>query len=256
MQLGMAFPLSCFSSHSPKVCRPHTEHPLASKFSPTGFQSPVDRLVRTDILLSKFPDHLSRCCMKQLLIRYMRFVTQYLQHLGRARSYSDLAFIGMSTSRKPSPPECAVGVCICAFYFLDVKPRPNTVPRTDDDLECFEHFIRSSSRECPSTDVAKLYQQSRLPLKLSSICRKVHSCLTGPLARKQKFVDERLLLQIWEDLDGSWDEFEAMLQLAKGEGGDGVGRRSSEIGFTEEQCETYVSGWQVRFRGYSASCHP
>jgi hypothetical protein len=131
-------------------------------------------------------------------------------------------------------------------------------------LEYFEHTIRFprsssspsggniSSSSTYNNVVAKLdeaYRLTRLPLKLSSICRNIHLVLTSPLARKQRYFGEGMLLQVWEELDRCWEEFDVFREGVNGRifNGSMKGKKDS---LSEEECEIYVAGWQVRFYTY------
>lgn len=122
------------------------------------------------------------------------------------------------------------------------------VDRTDDDLECFEHTVRSgypqasgsngvgSSRGTSAdveTALSDAYRLAELPLKLSSVCRRVHSVLTSPSARKRRAIDEKGLMRLWADMDRFWDQFTER-------GAANV----SKTGWVEEG-DVYACTWQM-----------
>lgn len=77
-----------------------------------------------------------------------------------------------------------------------------------------------------------------LTLNLSSVCRHIHTVLTGPKARRHHVdgLDEDGLRDAWEGLERCWDEFEAVRRNGIGAGG---------ISFALEDVDRFVSSWQV-----------
>ncbi|KII88691.1 hypothetical protein PLICRDRAFT_162020, partial [Plicaturopsis crispa FD-325 SS-3] len=96
---------------------------------------------------------------------------------------------------------------------------------------------------------AKFLTASRLfsaPLHLASVCRQVHSALTGPKARRRVEVSDEVMVDIWEGLAQSWEEFENIRRTGAG----GVGFNISDT-MTPEDADKFVSGWQV----FIFECH-
>lgn len=86
-----------------------------------------------------------------------------------------------------------------------------------------------------------------IPLRLSSVCRRVHDVLTGDKAVKRMEgcsgvgVDSRGLQEIWDRLDGCWEEFE------------GVRRGGLANGDVDPMVDRFVSAWQVIFPPFERS---
>ncbi|EGO21595.1 hypothetical protein SERLADRAFT_440847 [Serpula lacrymans var. lacrymans S7.9] len=88
-----------------------------------------------------------------------------------------------------------------------------------------------------------------LALSVSAICRRIHAILTGTRARRRAEagvgVDEESLVEVWDELERCWDQFEALRRGAGGIGGMGGGL------IRGEDVERFVSGWQV----FIFECH-
>ncbi|KDQ60654.1 hypothetical protein JAAARDRAFT_204482 [Jaapia argillacea MUCL 33604] len=92
-----------------------------------------------------------------------------------------------------------------------------------------------------SLTYAVTYRYASIPIRLSAACRAVHTALTGPKARQRGEIDDAALRGVWNELDVSWKELEAM----KGSGGGALGV------FGTEEVLRFVSGWQI----FIFECH-
>ena len=134
---------------------------------------------------------------------------------------------------------------------------------TEDDLVTFQHTLPptspSSSTSLPSPESpsrsggaqstndpshqdASLFvlttQYFSLTLNLGTVCRLIHTVLTGPKARRcpADSLDENGLRDIWEGLEKCWDEFESVRR-------SGLGAGSVSIGPMD--VDRFVSSWQI-----------
>ncbi|KAF9228637.1 hypothetical protein BS17DRAFT_772276 [Gyrodon lividus] len=86
-------------------------------------------------------------------------------------------------------------------------------------------------------------QYFTLALAVSGVCRAIHAVLTGPRARRHAEAGipmrEEALMDIWDNLERCWDDFEALRRGAGGVGTIGGGF------IRGEDVERFVSGWQV-----------
>ncbi|TCD61677.1 hypothetical protein EIP91_008099 [Steccherinum ochraceum] len=67
----------------------------------------------------------------------------------------------------------------------------------DDDLASFQTY--ASARELLA-----------LPLQISSVCRQIHACLTGPKARRLNVVNSAAITNAWTTLDRCWRELDGL----------------------------------------------
>ncbi|KAK7440186.1 hypothetical protein VKT23_017129 [Stygiomarasmius scandens] len=85
-----------------------------------------------------------------------------------------------------------------------------------------------------------------IPLRLSAVCRKVHSVLTSRRAARRieegRGIDAEGMRDIWDGLDSCWEEFES---LRRSFGGGVI------AGEVDVQVERFVSGWQI----FIFECH-
>ena len=72
-----------------------------------------------------------------------------------------------------------------------------------------------------------------MPLRISSVCRIIHTALTGPKAKQQDGVKEDLLNKVWGSLDRLWQDLEDLRKFGTGE--------IIEV----EDMERFIHGWQV-----------
>lgn len=72
-----------------------------------------------------------------------------------------------------------------------------------------------------------------LPIQISSLCRAIHTALTGPKARQREDLKEELLQYVWDGLDRCWRELDALRNLALG------------VIIEAVDMERFIHGWQV-----------
>lgn len=95
-----------------------------------------------------------------------------------------------------------------------------------------------------SRSFIQLANTSSLPLQLSTVCRKVHTVLTGIKATRRAeehgLIDAHGMREIWRDLDHCWHEFDKLKQLL-----------IEEDPSHHQHAEQFIAGWRV---GYKTSC--
>ena len=86
-------------------------------------------------------------------------------------------------------------------------------------------------------------QYFSLALDVAQVCRVIHSTLTGPRARRQiesgVAIHKEALVEIWDNLERCWDNFETLRHNPSG-----VGAAGGDL-IRGEDVERFVSGWQV-----------
>lgn len=86
-------------------------------------------------------------------------------------------------------------------------------------------------------------QHFSLALAVSRVCRSIHSTLTGPRARWRSesgvAIRKEAVVEIWDDLERCWDNFETLRRNPSG-----VGAAGGDL-MRGEDVERFVSGWQV-----------
>lgn len=111
--------------------------------------------------------------------------------------------------------------------------------RSDEDLVAFKATLPSpppindATSGRPAASYAHAYRFADMPIRVSSICRKVHSALTGPRARQNDDVDEEKLLESWVALDRCWRELDDLRHY----GLSGI--------LQEEDIERFIDSWKV-----------
>lgn len=109
--------------------------------------------------------------------------------------------------------------------------------RSEDDLHAFQATLPLVAPHSPPAAVNNYsiaLRYSKTPIRLSSICRKVHAALTGPKARQRDEIDEDRLRVAWKELEIAWDELDAL-------------RNFGTAGIVHsEDVDRFVNGWQVR----------
>lgn len=78
------------------------------------------------------------------------------------------------------------------------------------------------------------YQYAKIPLRISAICRQVHSALTGPKARQRNQIDASRVHEAWNSLAHAWDELESLRHFG------------TTDAMSPEEVERFINGWQVR----------
>ncbi|KAI0079977.1 hypothetical protein K474DRAFT_438548 [Panus rudis PR-1116 ss-1] len=110
----------------------------------------------------------------------------------------------------------------------------------EDDLLTFKSTLptrRDSSQAFAIYSIA--YRYAAVPLRISDVCREIHTALTGPKARRNEVVNEGTLVYVWNTLDLCWKELEDLRQLVTGDVLD------------PEDVERYINGWQI----FIFECH-
>ena len=113
----------------------------------------------------------------------------------------------------------------------------NACYRTDDDLVAFQATLPAVGGNAlqTSSGFSFVYQFAKIPLRLSTICRKVHATLTGPKARQSDGVDAVALHDTWSALSGAWEDLDAMRHFGVGDF------------IPPQEVERFIDGWQVNF---------
>ncbi|KXN90525.1 hypothetical protein AN958_04197 [Leucoagaricus sp. SymC.cos] len=130
----------------------------------------------------------------------------------------------------------------------------------NDDLDVFQrlipsfgvesqHLLHQPYPERTQLSAAKsfeeLTQMTRLPLRINSVCRRVHEVLTGTKAAKcaeeHGLIEANGMWEIWRDLDRFWRELEALKETVSHD--DDPTRRA--------YVEQYACGWQI----FLFECH-
>lgn len=116
---------------------------------------------------------------------------------------------------------------------------PSTSPRPSSSLPSPVSPSCSVDSQSPDahTDASLFALTTRyfsLTLNLSNVCRRIHTLLTGPKARRNPagILDENGLRDVWEGLERCWDEFEAV-------------RRSGLGNIGGMDVDRFVSSWQI-----------
>ncbi|KAI0957620.1 hypothetical protein AcW1_005952 [Taiwanofungus camphoratus] len=111
---------------------------------------------------------------------------------------------------------------------------------TDDDLSSFETTLPPlGDNSGSSANYAFAFRYATIPIRIASVCRQVHSALTGPRARQSHEVDEEKLHDAWDTLDRCWKQFDELRQF----GTDGF--------VQAEDIDRFIDGWQI----FVFECH-
>ncbi|KAH9946221.1 uncharacterized protein BXZ73DRAFT_86390 [Epithele typhae] len=112
--------------------------------------------------------------------------------------------------------------------------RGGRVILTDDDLSSFEATLPPVGADGgPSTAYSFAYRFATIPIRIASVCRDIHACLTGPKARQREDLDEEGLLESWDVLEKCWRDLEGLRQF-------------SSFGINQpEDIERFIDGWQI-----------
>lgn len=118
----------------------------------------------------------------------------------------------------------------CTFdAALIYRPRSS-----DEDLSTFEGTLPARTDNSPGCSIYVFtFRYTALPLRISSVCRIVHTALTGPKARQTEGVKEELLHKAWGSLDRCWQDLEGLRQIG-----------TADI-IEVEDMERFIHGWQV-----------
>jgi hypothetical protein len=111
-----------------------------------------------------------------------------------------------------------------------------------------QHLLHQQYHERSQLSLAKsfdeLTQMTRIPLRINSVCRRVHEVLTGPKAAKcaegHGLIEANGMREIWHDLDRFWRELDALKETVLQD--DDATRRT--------YVEQYACGWQVSHVGH------
>lgn len=111
--------------------------------------------------------------------------------------------------------------------------------RSDDDLAEFQATLLPlngiHAHEQAYSNYTVAFEFAKIPLRLSAVCRQVHSVLTGPKARQSDELNIHVqrLHDVWNSLGHLWEELENLRQLGTGDL------------MKPQEVERYVNGWQV-----------
>ncbi|OBZ75949.1 hypothetical protein A0H81_04443 [Grifola frondosa] len=113
---------------------------------------------------------------------------------------------------------------------------------TEDDLKSFETTLPSphSLHDNPAAaSYSFTYRFATIPIHIASVCRAIHSALTGPKARREDDVDESKLQYAWDTLERCWNDFDGL-------------RRYGTAGIVQaEDVERFIDAWQI----FVFECH-
>ncbi|KAI0053838.1 hypothetical protein FA95DRAFT_1551599 [Auriscalpium vulgare] len=108
---------------------------------------------------------------------------------------------------------------------------------SDDDLDCFQKSLPlpNSGNMTASQESAYAfsYRLAILPLHIASICRNIHSVLTGPKTRQHDTIDEQRLHEVWAQLEQSWEDLDELRGLPTA----GI--------HVEEDVDRYIHSWKI-----------
>lgn len=112
---------------------------------------------------------------------------------------------------------------------LPTPTSPTFPPGSYDRERHIPHHPHHSSHGLSQGYLPHLPQLVGIPVRLSTVCRKLHDVLTGPKAARRlatgTHFDHKAMHNIWDGLDTCWREFEALKR--ENEGDDVVDRFSS-----------------------------
>ncbi|KIP09099.1 hypothetical protein PHLGIDRAFT_126553 [Phlebiopsis gigantea 11061_1 CR5-6] len=111
---------------------------------------------------------------------------------------------------------------------------------SDDDLAVFEGTLPARTDSSPGFSIYIFtFRYVAVPLRISSVCRIIHTALTGPMAKQREGVKEDLLNKVWGSLDRLWQDLEDLRKFGTGE--------IIEV----EDMERFIHGWQI----FIFECH-
>ncbi|KAL5490268.1 hypothetical protein ACEPAI_5101 [Sanghuangporus weigelae] len=109
---------------------------------------------------------------------------------------------------------------------------------SEDDLDAFQATLPSippvdAHISQPVAVFSYAYRYSKIPIRLSMICRQVHACLTGPKARQSNSIDASRLHEAWSDLANAWEALDALRQFG------------TDDFLQPQEVERFIDGWQI-----------
>ncbi|CDZ96900.1 hypothetical protein [Phaffia rhodozyma] len=111
----------------------------------------------------------------------------------------------------------------------------------EEDLYEFQNSVPNGMSLVSTPQHYQLIAQyATAPIRLALACRKIHSALTGPKARRKRDVDMGQMKQAWEVLEACSEEFDSLLA-------DGVMLPN----LRREDLERYCDGWKI----FMFECH-
>ncbi|KAI0646938.1 hypothetical protein C8Q79DRAFT_1046481 [Trametes meyenii] len=112
--------------------------------------------------------------------------------------------------------------------------RGGRISLTDEDLGAFEATLPGFGNDMgPSAGYAFAYRFATIPIRIASLCRDVHTALTGPKARQREGLDEEKFEDIWMTLETCWRDLDSLRQLGT-------------FGIVQaEDVERFIDGWQI-----------
>lgn len=105
---------------------------------------------------------------------------------------------------------------------------------SDDDLEAFETTTLPLIGSQSAVNYQSAYRYSRIPLRISTICRQVHASLTGSKARQSDEIDAFRLHEVWNSLGHVWEDL------------DGLRNYPGTDALQPHEIERFISGWQIK----------
>lgn len=115
-------------------------------------------------------------------------------------------------------------------FHTDYLPQSN-----HDDLKDFEQILpQMRDGSSASAVYALAHTYASVPIRISDVCRQVHS-LTSPKARRSLSVDEESLNYAWNTLDRCWKELDDIRRQ--------IGTNDQLIDV--EDMERFINAWQV-----------
>jgi hypothetical protein len=108
---------------------------------------------------------------------------------------------------------------------------------SDDDLAAFNMALelsRDHSNARASQPLDWWTRLSSAALQIASICREIHSAVTGPKVRHSSTIDEKRVLAIWDQLEKAWLDLDTL-------------RETHTVSIPivhDEDVARYCDGWQ------------
>ncbi|KAL0947398.1 hypothetical protein HGRIS_013511 [Hohenbuehelia grisea] len=263
-----------FSSSQPDLTAPPTAHPRLARRPSLNISPERDlvreasldrarraRRTRTDEMLCELLDFVdTNAIMRRptwdgvrvlLLVlplmeeaNVLDKITMYEAALSQAHSLCKLSASNATASFGHASDDALVRTRV--FWYAHVQEgiatglRGGRLILDDDDLDAIQRDLSSFGaddlRGSPSGYVHPNHMYS-LPLRVSAVCRRVHSVLTGAKATRAQEagagIDALGIRDAWDGLDACWEEFEAL--------------RCKGVSVTDEgvDVDRFVSAWQI-----------